>query len=149
MPVAADPIVYPPGPYVDVPDLLQDWCKTVLGYTNVVADGEPPRNLTDLIRTAPVIVVDRFGGAEDVVTIDNANVNVTTFANSIDGAKHHAAFIHSALMTRLRGHTYQGTVVTRVQAIRQPIKLPWDSRNVIHARSAAYQIRLHQFSGVA
>jgi hypothetical protein len=135
------------APYVAVESLLTEFHKTVLGYKNVATD--VPMNLVDLLRTDPVIVLDRVGGGETVVTIDKANVDVDTFANSLDGVRLHAGLIHAAITTRLVGYIYQGTVVNRVETIRAPIKAAWDSRNVVKRRVGSYRITLHQFSGVS
>lgn len=133
--------------YVDVEDMLTGWLKTTLGFVNVT--NELPANLVDLIRSNPVIVLERIGGNDTLITFDVARVDVDVFANSRDGAKLHAATIHGAALTRLRGYIHNGTAVAKVTTVSAPVHAPYDSRNVIRRVRMTLQIHLHQFSGVS
>lgn len=134
------------GNFVDIEALLIDWHKTVLGYINVST--EEPTNLVDLTRTNPVIVLDRYGGADRVPTIDVARVDISVYANSLDGAKQHAETIRAAIRTRLVHRIHGGAVVARVETMSAPMRLPYDSRNLVRRVGASYQITTHQFAGV-
>ncbi|HLL69019.1 MAG TPA: hypothetical protein VK453_25390 [Micromonosporaceae bacterium] len=138
------------GNFVDVPDLLIDWHKTVLGYANVVeADSTTlPTNLLDLLRTDPVITIDRFGGNDVTPTIDVARVDIDCYANSLAGAKLHAGAIRTAIRTALVGHMFGGAVVLRVETLSAPTRLPYDSRSVVWRFGGSYQVRTHQYTGV-
>ncbi len=135
------------GNYVDLEQLLADWLKVTLGYVNVVH--EVPPNLVDLCRTNPVVVVDRFGGADSTITIDVARIDVDVFASSRDAAKLHGEAIRQAMRVRLPRTTLGGaTHVLKVETVSAPTVVAYDSRNDIRRTAAGYQISTHQFTGV-
>jgi hypothetical protein len=145
MPVPSGPVVADTGPYADVEALVKQWLTTTLAYTNVTHD--LPTNLAFVL---PLIVVERFGGSDDVITLDVARVDLDVFAASRDTAKQHALTIWSALRTRLPGHVHDNTtVVGKVKTISPPTKAAFDSRNTVHRFTMAVQIHLHQFAGVS
>lgn len=154
MPIAADPQTWPPGNHVSPRDLVIDFLTGTLGYTQVVKRrhatplGTPP-NLVDLLRTAPVIVVDRFGGADATITIDVARLDIDVYANDEAAAETHSETIRTAMRTRLPGHLYRGAVVNRVATVSAPTEAPYDSRNTVWRFTAAYQVTVHTYSGVA
>lgn len=130
--------------YVDVADLVTTWLQTTLGYPNVA--NELPTNLVFLM---PLVVVERFGGDEPLITFDVARLDVDVFTPDRATALAHAETIRQALRTRLPGYVHQGrTVVQRVDTISPPTRAPYDSRNTVRRVTAAYSVRLHQFSGV-
>lgn len=135
------------APYADAEDLATAWLKNVLGYKNVTH--EVPTNLVDLLRTDPVVVAERFGGADDIITLDVARLDVDVFANSRDGAKHHSALILAAMRTRMAGYRYGGTVVGKVATVSAPTHAAWDSRNAVRRFLFSVQLHLHQYTGVS
>src|SRR2546421_8536815 len=111
--------------YADAEDLFQTWLQTVLGYENVAQ--EQPTNLTFLM---PLIVVERFGGADTVITLDRPHLDVDVFAPDRAGAKAHANTIWQAARTRMPGYVYQRqTVVNGVNTIGGPVHAPRGSAN--------------------
>lgn len=135
------------GSYVDLEQLLADWLKATLGFVNVVH--EVPTNLVDLCRTNPVVVVDRFGGADRTITIDVARVDVDVFGSSREAVKSHGEAIRRAMRTQLPRTTLGGaTHVLKVETVSAPTVVAYDSRNTLRRTTAAYQISTHQFTGV-
>jgi hypothetical protein len=132
--------------YTSTEALLINWV-TGLGYTQVT--DELPDNLVDLIRTAPVVIVERFGGADTTITLDVARVDIDVYANSREGALGHAETIRAAARARLRGYTFGGAVVGRVETISAPRRALYDSRSVVRRFTAAYQITTHHYVGVS
>lgn len=132
--------------YVDVETLLIAWIKAKLGFVNVT--DELPTNLVDLIRTDPVIVVERFGGADAVPTLDVARVDIDVYANSRSGAKTHAETIRVKVRTQLPRYVYSGSVVSKTATLSAPTVVPYDSRNSVRHCAASYQVHLHQFAGI-
>lgn len=129
--------------YADIEALLHDWLTSVLGYENVTF--ELP---TNLVFVMPLVVVERFGGADATITLDQPTVDIDVFAASREDARAHAESIRQALRTKLPGRTFRGAVVQRVRTISGPTKAPYDSRGTVRRFTAAYQIQLHQFAGV-
>lgn len=134
-----------PDRYADIEDLLAAWLKTVLGYPNVTH--ELPTNLTFVM---PLVVVEGFGGTDNVITLDRPNVDIDVLASSRDAAKAHALSIWTAMRTRLPGYVHDNTTVVQdVRTISRPSKAEFDSRNTVRRFTFAVQIHLHQFVGVA
>lgn len=130
--------------YVDAAELVATWLKATLGYPNVVH--ELPTNLTFLM---PLVVVERFGGDEPLITFDVARLDVDVFTPDRATALAHAETIRQALRTRLPRYVHNGrTVVQTVQTISPPSPAVYDSRNTVRRVTAAYQLRLHQFTGI-
>src|SRR2546421_967032 len=122
--------------YADVEELFKTWLQSVLGYENVVH--EQPTNLTFVM---PLIVVERFGGSDPVITLDLPHVDVDVFAPDRASAKAHANTIWQAARTRMPGYVYAGrTVVNRVATINGPVRVPWDSRNQVRRYTLALQL---------
>lgn len=133
--------------YIDTEALLIGWLKTVLGYKYV--SDELPKNLVDLLRTDPVIVVERFGGADQLITHDIARLDVDVYANTRDGAKHHSELIRAALRTRMLGYRSGPAVVAKVETISAPIHAPYDSQRAVRRFVGTYQITVKAFQGVS
>lgn len=132
------------APYADVETLLSDWLKTQLGFANVVH--ELPTNLMFVM---PLVVVERFGGTDNVITLDIARVDIDVFCPDRATAKANAEKIRTAMRWQLPGYVANGTTVARVETLSAPSIAPFDSRNSIRRASASYQVRLHQFTGVS
>lgn len=133
--------------FVDVETLLINWLTTSLGYK--YASDELPTNLVDLLRTDPVIVVERFGGSDQTIGLDVARVDIDTYGNSRAGAKLHAETIRAGMRLHLTKHVHAGTVVSKVETISAPTHAPYDSKRAVRRFTASYQVTLHQFSGVS
>lgn len=134
--------------FADIEELLIGWAKTNLGYRYVT--DERPLNLVELIRTDPAHVIERFGGADITPTVDVARVDWDVYANTRAAAKHHAEVVRAAVRTGLVGTVLGGvTVVGRVETLSAPQPAPYDSRNTVRRMTMAFQLTLHQFSGVS
>jgi hypothetical protein len=130
--------------YADVEELVKAWLQAKLGYENVTH--EQPTNLRFVM---PLIVVERFGGADRIITLDKPHVDLDVFAPSRAAAKAHANTIWQAMRTRMPGYIYAArTVVQNVETIAGPSHAPWDSNAQVRRFTMAYQIHLHQFAGV-
>ncbi len=128
--------------YRDVETLLCGWLKTTLHVDSVIP--ELPYNLEFVL---PTIAVERFGGADDTITLDQANVDVDVFHVSRAAAKTLAEQVRKALRVTLPATTFAdvtlGSVtVSRVQTISAPSIAPWDNSQLRRA-TAAYRISLH------
>jgi hypothetical protein len=133
-----------PRRYASVEQLVGDWLKTVLGYENLAH--ELPTNFTFLM---PLVVVERFGGSDDTLTLDRANVDVDVYAATRADALAHGEHIRQAIRTKLRGHTVGGVTFGQPQTISAPTIAPFDSKNRVRRCTAAYRLLAHQFTGVA
>lgn len=132
-----------PKVYANVEDLLAGWLKTVLGYEHVVH--EQPTNLRFVL---PLIVVERFGGADGRIGLDIANVDVDVFATSRADAAAQAENIRRSIRMTLPGYVHGGTVIAKTETISAPSHAPWDSTAQVRRFVAAYRIHLHQFGGL-
>jgi hypothetical protein len=130
--------------YVDAAELFAAWLKATLGYENVIH--ELPTNLQFLM---PLVVVERFGGGDQTITLDVARLDIDTFCADRATALGHAETIRQAMRTRMRGYIHLNrTVVGKVETISAPTIAPYDSRNSVRRATQAVQIHLHQFAGV-
>lgn len=133
-----------PSRYASVETLLAAWLKATLGYENVAH--ELPTNLVFLM---PLIVVDRFGGNDDTITIDRANVDIDCFAPTRVDALAHGEHIRKAMRTQLPRTVLGGaTTVLKVETLSAPTAAAFDSKNTVRRCTASYRVHLHQFTGV-
>lgn len=134
--------------YADVEQLLIDWIPTIAGVTAALTmnpDGSLPGNLA---YSLPCVLVDRIGGGDLVVTIDDCTVDVDVFAASRDASREIAETIRAAVRTALPGLTLSGASVVRTRTATGPRRLPYDSRAQVWRYGATYTIRLHAVAGV-
>lgn len=127
-------------PYPDVEALLITWLTGDLPPDTATFTDELPYNLTYAL---PLIAVARFGGADTVLTLDRAHLDIDVFAGTRHAAKHLAEQVRESLRTRLQGATVDGTVVARVQTISAPTHTPWDDRQTRRV-TAAYALTVHR-----
>lgn len=126
--------------------LLRGWLaqryptRRVLTETPGDMDGEPE-----------VIQVGRYGGADRVLTLDVADVDVDVYAASWAAADALAHAVWVALRTALPGSTLttptgyapaDSAVVARVQTISAPAQRPV-SNPALRRAGAAYRLTLH------
>ena len=128
--------------YADVEDLLVDWLKAK-GWVNVVT--EEPGNLHLVM---PLLVVNRYGGGDDMIAIDKANVDIDCYASTAVTAKAGIETVRRQVRTQLSGHAASGAVVARVETISGPTRLPYDSRSQVRRFGISIRLTLHQYSGV-
>lgn len=146
--------------YANPADLLCAWFPTVLATgpgeafarwvtefpTDVFAPG-----------ATPCVVVDRFGGADAVAGLDDANVDIDVYTAGPDPIQARSAALARAEDIRRVAHlklpgarlTLPGpppatATVARVRIISAPTIRPYDSRGIIRRAHLAIQVRLHQ-----
>ncbi|GAA0719861.1 hypothetical protein Drose_06155 [Dactylosporangium roseum] len=104
----------------------------------------PPGNLATNV---PLLVIARFGGADDKLTIDRPRIQIDVFASSEDAAEKLGEDVRAALRTRLPRYQHGGAVVGRVETMSAPQLVPWSASSVFRA-SARYQMTVHQYTGI-
>lgn len=121
-------------PYPDVERLLVAYLSDAL-KVRVVTD--LPANLQDIL---PVVQVGRVGGADDVVTIDNARVDVDAFAAGRGAASDLAERCRVALRFELPGRVVGGARVAAVRTGAGPAWRPYDDTTNVRHFGATYEI---------
>lgn len=132
--------------YTSARGLLKAFLGDVIGYTNI--SYRLPTNAQFLATEAPLIVVDRFGGADRVPGIDVARLDVDVFSGDETAAESHAETIRQAIRIRLPGWRHSGSVVAKTETMSAPSSAPFDSKHRTFRQTAAYQITLHKYLGV-
>ncbi|GAA2636897.1 hypothetical protein GCM10010399_82530 [Dactylosporangium fulvum] len=120
-----------------------------LGETDQVAafknvHRRPPGNLA---HNVPLLVVVRFGGTDDKLTIDRPRIQIDVFASTEDTAERLGEDVRAALRTKLPRYMHGGAVVGRVETLSAPQLLPW-SASAVFRTSARYQLTVHQYAGI-
>jgi hypothetical protein len=121
-------------PYPDVERLLVTYLGAALGV-RVVTD--LPANLQQIL---PLVQVGRVGGADDVVTIDRARVDVDVFATGRGAAVELAERCRDALRMSLPGQVVGGVTVSRVRTGEGPAWRPYDDTTGVRRFGATYEI---------
>jgi hypothetical protein len=121
------------GTYPDVEQALAVWLGNTMAVRSVT---ETPANLST---TLPVISVDRIGGADPTVSIDEATVDVEVFHTNRILARTLALAAQAAIRYQLPGQTLGGGVVTRTKTISAPHWVPYDDTN-LRRFVATYQV---------
>lgn len=131
------------GNYVSTYTFLREFLRSVVEINGVYR--QPPSNLTTAV---PLAVVARFGGADRVVTVDRPRVDIDWYASSEDTAETGAETIRTALLTHLRGWMYGGAVAGKVTTMSGPTLRDWDASGSVFRCHAAYELTIHQYTGV-
>lgn len=118
---------------------VRDWLATQFPAPTYRVVTELPANLADVV---PLIQVVRFGGSDDIWTVDSANVDVDTFAASRDGARSLAEQVRTALRLHLPGYASAGAACQSVTTISAPRWVPYDNTS-LRRFNAAYRITIH------
>lgn len=128
-------------PYALAETVVLTWLKTRLSalIPAVQFRDELPYNLTFV---TPLIVVERFGGADTVLGLDGAHIDVDVFHLTKDAAMLLAEVVRQSLRRDLPQKTIAGAVVSRVETISGPSRTPWDDAEARRV-SASYRITLH------
>lgn len=121
-------------PYPDVERLLVTYLGGELGV-RVVTD--LPSNLQQVL---PVVQVGRFGGADDVRTIDNGSVDIDVYAAGRGASVALAERCRAALRFDLPGRVIGGVTVSRVRTTLGPAWRPYDDTTNVRRFGATYQI---------
>lgn len=131
-----------PAGYPDIEQLLADWLKTELGITNVIAGNIPEDVPSNLDYIVPLIVVCRFGGPDEVLSLDNPRLDVDGFAATRDTAKALGERIRRAIRVVLPKQVLAGAVITRTATFSPPTVTTWDTGPVRRV-TAAYELGVH------
>jgi hypothetical protein len=122
-------------PYPDIERLLVARLAGVLGVRFVT---DLPSNLQQVL---PLGQVNRIGGADDVITLDRANVDVDAYAGSRAAALELAERVREDLRMALPGAALPGgVVVCRVETLSGPAWRPYDDAGGVRRFGATYQI---------
>lgn len=135
--------------YGDVETFLRDWADTVLAdHTPTVTvivepeDGMPP----DLAYRLPLVAVARFGGADDTITLDTANVDIDAYCADHQHAYRLARRLWTAARLDLPGHHADRMVAARVRTLTAAIARPWDAQQIRKAGFSA-EVAVHHRLG--
>ena len=112
-------------------------------FTSARVCTETPDNLADVL---PCIRVTRFaGGADEVYTFDNPNVDFDCYAATRAAASTLAYEVRSYVRSTLPGTTVSGAFIARAQDILGPHWTPYDNTSLRRFTYSA-AIRLHSLA---
>jgi len=126
-------MVAPPVTYPDVEQGLAVWLGSVLAVRSVT---ETPANLAT---TLPVVGVDRIGGADPTLSIDEATVDVDCYHSGRILTRNLALTAQAWIRYLLPGQPMGGGVVLRTATIVAPHWTPYDDTN-LRRFTATYQV---------
>jgi hypothetical protein len=128
--------------YADAELLLVGWLGPTLApsYPTIRCVTDVPANLADVL---PLVQVTRFGGSDDVPTLDRAHVDVDCFAATRQGAHDLAEAVRALLRFYLPGRVLSGAVIAKVITISGPAWRPWDNTDLARF-GAAYALTIHR-----
>ena len=137
--------------YGDVETLIQAWIGTVVAdtVTVVVTSDEPDDGIpTDLTYRLPLVGVARVGGADDVITLDRATVDIDCYAADYRHARDLALDLWTRVRRDLPGHTTGTSTVARTRVTAAPVRRPWDAAAIYRVGMTA-EITAHVRIGTA
>lgn len=123
--------------YAEAESVVRSALASAFADVRVVT--ELPANLGDVL---PVVEVSRFGGSDDVLSFDNANVDVDVYAASRGAARTLAEQVRAYMRGQLPGQTFAGAFVLSVSTISAPMWTPYDN-TALRRFNSSYRIRLH------
>lgn len=128
--------------YGDVENLIRDWIDTITG-PNVTVIVEPDSGIPDnLTYSMPLVAVARFGGADTVLTIDTAHIDVDVFASDYGYARTLAHDLWTRARRDLPGLHVAPLVVARTRTIASPVSRPWQATGV-HRVGLSIEVTVH------
>ena len=127
-------------PLVAAESVVRNWLATHFGSGYRVVT-ELPANLATVVAATPVIQVTRFGGSDDLLVLDAANIDVDTFGLSRDAARSLGELVRSALRFNIVGATQDGGFVAAVSTINAPRWVPYDNTD-LRRFVASYRITI-------
>ncbi len=122
-------------PLAEVEPLLRHWLAGHFGAGYRVVT-ELPAELGVVVAATPLILVTRFGGSDELLVLDDANVDVDTFDVAHDGstarenARTLAERVRSALRFTLIGASQDNGFVAAVSTINAPRWVPYDNTDL-------------------
>lgn len=99
---------------------------------------ETPGNLADVV---PCIEITRYGGGDDVYTLDVANLDVDVYHSSRAAALDYAEQVRTSLRLHAEGQQVNGALIAQVATLSAPKWVPYDNTN-IRRISASYRIAI-------
>jgi hypothetical protein len=116
--------------------VVRDWLTTAFPTARVVT--ETPANLEQEL---PCIQVVRFGGADPLLVLDVANIDIDTYAASRDASRILAEQVRTSLRLHAEGQSVDGAFIAAVTTITAPRWVPYDNTN-LRRFTAAYQVAI-------
>jgi len=99
---------------------------------------ETPGNLANVL---PCIEVNRFGGSDDIYTLDVANLDIDVFAASRADAYMLAEQVRTNLRLHAEGQEVDGALIAQVATLSAPKWVPYDN-TTMRRISASYRIAI-------
>lgn len=124
--------------YADVDTLLVAWLRLHLG-TDVTVMPELPTDVTPLL---PLLVVERYGGTDETITLDEAHVDIDAFAVGRTASKALAEQARTLIRTVLPGHWTGEATVSKTWTIAGPTRRDWDNTST-RRWGASYGLIVH------
>lgn len=119
--------------YGDIERLLTSWLAQQLAV-RVVTD--LPANLDDVL---PLVQVTRYGGGDDVISLDRPLVDVDCYAATRGAAYELAQRVRDAVRFALPGRVVDSVLVCRVDTLSGPVWRPYENAT-LRRFGASYQI---------
>lgn len=119
----------------DVELMLCTYIKAKRGVRCVT---DLPADMTSL----PIVQVVRFAGADEVMTLDQAAVDIDVFHTDRAAAHALADLIRRDIRFDLPGYMLGGAVVANTETISGPKWLPYDNTN-LRRNQSSYRVTVH------
>jgi len=133
------------APYAaDIEQILVDW---LVEQTEAARVGTKlPADLEAALADGAVVRLGTFGGADDVISIDTANVDIEVFTGpdgdgnpTTDVCHDFAEEIRELVRVQLPGHHTAEATILRTRTITRPTERDWDT-SAICRYQAAYAV---------
>jgi len=141
--------------YPDIETLLCDWLASKLptGPDALFRRWVPevPGDMFASSTGTPCVVIERYGGSDDIPGLDVARVSIDVYCAGPDpllsraAAKARGEDIRRVISLSIVGQTLGlgGPVVSHRRILQAPTIRPYDSRAAIRRSQGSYEIRLH------
>lgn len=131
-------------PLVSAEPFVRTWLATQFTSPTYRVVTELPSDLG----AVPTIQVTRFGGSDEWLTLDSANIDIDCFDDDHDGktARENSRTLSEQVRTALRlhlpGYALNGAAVQSVTTISAPRWVPYDNTS-LRRFVASYRITIH------
>ena len=127
-------------PYAPAESVIRNWLAAYLGAGYRVVT-ELPADLATVCATTPVAQVTRFGGSDDLLVLDSANVDVDTFGLTRSAARDFGEKCRAGLRFMAPGAVQDGAFIATVSTINAPRWVPYDNTD-LRRFVASYRITI-------